>query len=84
MVFIIAHGVSYVSWPRLIPLTDTIYYDGPGYRSGDRGKGFGIKAWDFKSTVPKGAAKRSKHAHKTTIGHIEEIELGNIEKKRSD
>lgn len=32
-VYIRAHGVEYVSWPRLKPLDDVIYYDGPGFRS---------------------------------------------------
>jgi hypothetical protein len=33
------YGIEYVSWPRLIPPTDIIYYEGPGYRSGHHGKG---------------------------------------------
>ncbi|KAK1232062.1 Phosphoinositide phosphatase sac1, partial [Marasmius sp. AFHP31] len=37
--FIFIHGILYVSWPRLIPLTDTIYYDGPGFRSARHGMG---------------------------------------------
>ncbi|KIY51304.1 hypothetical protein FISHEDRAFT_64308 [Fistulina hepatica ATCC 64428] len=40
MAYIVLHGISYVSWPRLIPLNDLIYYTGPGYRSGRHGKGF--------------------------------------------
>ncbi|KAJ7693664.1 SacI homology domain-containing protein [Mycena rosella] len=39
--FIVIHGIDYVSWPRLIPSTDAIYYTGPGFRSGHHGKGFG-------------------------------------------
>lgn len=38
--YLIAHGVDYVAWPRLSPLTDTINYSGKGYFSGKRGRGF--------------------------------------------
>ncbi|KAJ7293201.1 SacI homology domain-containing protein [Mycena rebaudengoi] len=41
LIFITIHGIDYVSWPRLIPSTDYIYYKGPGFRSGNHGKGFG-------------------------------------------
>lgn len=37
--FIIHYGIDYVSWPRLIPLTSAIYYEGPGYRSAKHGMG---------------------------------------------
>ncbi|KAK7058336.1 Phosphoinositide phosphatase sac1 [Paramarasmius palmivorus] len=43
LAFIIAHGIFYVSWPRLIPLNDVIYYNGPGYRSARHGMGVGGK-----------------------------------------
>ncbi|KAF8078309.1 SacI homology domain-containing protein [Lyophyllum atratum] len=39
LLFILVHGIDYVSWPRLIPATDIIYYTGPGFRSGNHGKG---------------------------------------------
>ena len=39
--YILIFGVNYVSWPRLIPLTDAIDYDGPGARSSKRGRGVG-------------------------------------------
>ncbi|KAG7099546.1 hypothetical protein E1B28_001380 [Marasmius oreades] len=39
LAFIVIHGILYVSWPRLIPLTNVIYYSGPGYRSGRHGMG---------------------------------------------
>ncbi|KAJ6627294.1 SacI homology domain-containing protein [Mycena sp. CBHHK59/15] len=41
LIFIFIHGIDYVSWPRLIPSTDYIYYNGPGFRSAHHGKGFG-------------------------------------------
>ncbi|ESK98224.1 phosphoinositide phosphatase [Moniliophthora roreri MCA 2997] len=43
LTFIIAHGILYVSWPRLIPLNDAVYYNGPGYRSARHGMGVGGK-----------------------------------------
>jgi phosphatidylinositol 4-phosphatase len=33
------NGVNYVNWPRLIPLTDVIEYNGPGANMGKRGRG---------------------------------------------
>jgi hypothetical protein len=40
--YILAHGVEYVAWPRLNPPVESIYYDGPGYRSGQNGKGLWV------------------------------------------
>lgn len=34
------HGIDYVAWPRLRPLTETINYSGKGHFSGRRGRGF--------------------------------------------
>ena len=42
VIFIFIHGIEYVSWPRLIPLTNIIYYQGSGYRSSHHGKGMGV------------------------------------------
>ncbi|KAH0590337.1 hypothetical protein H2248_000494 [Termitomyces sp. 'cryptogamus'] len=68
-IFMFIHGIDYVSWPRLIPLTDVIYYNGPGFRSGNHGKGlkdnFGPKWLDTK---------------RTRMG-AEHIELGEMKKR---
>ncbi|KAG1885664.1 SacI homology domain-containing protein [Suillus subluteus] len=40
VIFMMVHGIEYVSWPRLIPPTDIIHYKGPGFRSAHNGKGF--------------------------------------------
>ncbi|KAG6817615.1 hypothetical protein H0H87_006243 [Tephrocybe sp. NHM501043] len=73
LVFILVHGIDYVSWPRLIPPTDVIYYSGPGYRSGNHGKG-------LKDNF--GIAKRSKWlgSTRTRVG-ADQIELGEIKKR---
>lgn len=42
--YITAHGVDYVAWPRLQPLSDTINYSGKGFSSGRRGRGFASSA----------------------------------------
>ncbi|THH19070.1 hypothetical protein EUX98_g8842 [Antrodiella citrinella] len=67
--FIMIHGIEYVSWPRLLPLNDVIFYDGPGFRSGNHGKGFGIHALDSKVNAK---AKGRKRAH----SRLDEIEMG--------
>ncbi|KAJ7596640.1 SacI homology domain-containing protein [Mycena floridula] len=40
LAFMMVNGVDYVAWPRLLPPTDIIYYNGPGHRSGHHGKGW--------------------------------------------
>lgn len=75
LVFILIHGIDYVAWPKLLPPTDLIYYNGPGFRSGHHGKGFGdriLKAWS--KLVPSGRPRAP--------SRIEEIEMGT--KKRVD
>jgi hypothetical protein len=71
LAFILVHGVDYVSWPRLLPPTNIIYYNGPGYRSGHHGKGFpgkiGLEKWQTRGKLKS-----------------EEIELGVGVKKRVD
>ncbi|KAF7310606.1 SAC domain-containing protein [Mycena chlorophos] len=41
LIFIVIHGIDYVSWPRLLPSTEYIYYNGPGFRSARHGMGLG-------------------------------------------
>ncbi|KAG6820754.1 hypothetical protein H0H93_012018 [Arthromyces matolae] len=73
LIFIFIHGIDYVSWPRLIPPTDVIYYNGPGYRSGNHGKG-------LQNNIE--VAKRMKWlgTKRTRLG-AEHIELGEIKKR---
>ena len=68
------HGIDYVAWPRLIPPTDIIYYSGPGYRSGQNGKGLSEKltASLEKSRWLSSGARRAK---------VEEVELGTVKKR---
>ena len=78
LMFIFAHGVEYVSWPRLHPLTDIIYYEGPGFRSGNAGKGFGISALDFMK-LSAGASRKARSlasSHQRAKNKMEEIEMG--------
>jgi len=75
-VFMLIHGIEYVSWPRLIPLSDIIYYNGPGFRSAHHGKGLGGKhepSWKKTKWLSAGPARRGKVA-------VEEIELGTVKK----
>jgi hypothetical protein len=77
--FIFIHGIDYVSWPRLLPPTDVIYYNGPGFRSGNKGKGLGSSVGNLNSRA---SAKWLSTGRKRTISRVEEIELGT--KKRVD
>lgn len=76
IVFILIHGIDYVSWPRLNPPTDVIYYAGPGFRSAHHGKG--IKG----SGAGEAMLKRMKWASNgLPRGGIEEVELGTLKKR---
>ena len=79
LIFIFTHGIDYVSWPRLIPSTDVIYYNGPGFRSGNKGKGFG---GPIGSVYSKAGYMWLSTGRKRTTSRIQEIELGT--KKRVD
>lgn len=79
MTLIMIYGIEYVSWPRLIPPTDIIYYEGPGFRSAHHGKGlkgsfaqkFGLSGKVFSANVAPIARKRA-----LTVSKMEEIEMG--------
>lgn len=78
LVFIMIHGIDYVSWPRLNPPTETIYYNGPGFRSGRHG--MGVKGTGKEEET----MRRMKWAvNGRARGAVEEIELGTL-KKRMD
>ncbi|KAJ3555857.1 hypothetical protein NP233_g12105 [Leucocoprinus birnbaumii] len=67
VLFMMVHGIEYVSWPRLIPLTETIYYDGPGFRSGKHGMGV---------NGGKGEVSETKQRGKWAVnGRVEEFSL---------
>jgi len=73
--YIRAHGVEYVSWPRLNPLDDVIYYDGPGFRS--------RKAPSHPAHQPAVARGRLTTSKPQRVG-MEEIEMGHYGKQRTD
>ncbi|TFY69019.1 hypothetical protein EVG20_g3317 [Dentipellis fragilis] len=77
--FILIHGIDYVAWPRLIPPTDIIHYNGPGHRSANNGKGFGVDIGRLKAGA---SAQWMKHGQRRVDKQFEEIELG--AKKRVD
>jgi phosphatidylinositol 4-phosphatase len=72
-IFILIHGIDYVSWPRLIPLTDIIHYNGPGFRSGYHGTGFGL---DFGKLKSGANAQWMARGIRRVDKQFEEIELG--------
>ncbi|KAF8317564.1 hypothetical protein DL93DRAFT_2165436 [Clavulina sp. PMI_390] len=84
-VYILGHGLEYVAWPRLNRPTEFLFYEGPGFRSGNHGKGFKIP-FNLDRRLVKGGIRIggslttpiSSHRHSKT----EEIEMGL--KKRTD
>ena len=80
--FILAHGIDYVSWPRLISLSSVINYNGPGYRGGNHGKGVSVPALDMTQLKTRTKARMLARAHKRGMSGGNEIEMGT--KKRVD
>lgn len=72
-IFILVHGLDYVAWPRLLPLTETIHYNGPGFRSGHHGTGLGLDFGKLKSGVN---AQWMTRGFLRSDKQVEEIELG--------
>jgi hypothetical protein len=74
--FIFMHGTEYVSWPRLLPPTDVLYYVGPGYRARLKGEGgIGIPVLDEKR------AKWMAQGRKRAESKAEQLEMGNMRKR---
>ncbi|OCH96696.1 hypothetical protein OBBRIDRAFT_830093 [Obba rivulosa] len=84
LVFIFAHGIEYVNWPRLLPLTDIIYYEGPGFRSGHRGKGMGLPVLDSVKNKAGMKARELADSHRRTRSKLWKLEAGAKEKERVD
>ena len=81
LAFIVIHGIDYVAWPRLLPPTDLIYYNGPGFRSGQHGKGFN-KTTGLGRGISKVQSQLAAAGRRRAQSRIEEIEMGT--KKRVD
>ncbi|KAG9031598.1 hypothetical protein FRB95_002527 [Tulasnella sp. JGI-2019a] len=81
--YIASHGVEYVSWPRLNPPVDALFYDGPGHKTGMHGRGKSLNrlplpAWVKQNVL--GTMRKMPVLHK-----LEEIEMGTTAaKKRVD
>lgn len=75
--FIFIHGIDYVSWPRLQPPTDIIYYDGPGFRSAHHGKGLGLSTLEKAGTAGVGEKEHGRARSKK----LDEVEMGSIPAK---
>ena len=83
VIFIIAHGIDYVAWPRLNPPSAVLYYDGPGFRSGRHGRGLSTSQAFGKLLGDKaGVADWVSSRRKRAFSRVSEIELG--AKKRAD
>jgi phosphatidylinositol 4-phosphatase len=74
ILFILAHGMDYVAWPRLIPLDSIIYYDGPGFRSAKRGQGFGARAFYARAKKWPTSGLPKSCLHEIEMGSKEQID----------
>jgi len=84
LTFIFIHGIYYVSWPLLNPLTDVIHYDGPGFRSKTRGRGLGIsgRSKSLLQYAPLSYREWVEKGHGRAKSRANEIEMGELAKKR--
>lgn len=84
LTFISVHGIYYVSWPLLNPLTDVIHYDGPGFRATSRGRGLGISDWSksLLQYAPLSYREWVEKGHGRAKSRANEIEMGELAKKR--
>ncbi|KAG8817964.1 hypothetical protein FRC17_011020 [Serendipita sp. 399] len=73
--YIRAHGVEYVSWPRLRRLDEVIYYNGPGFRSRKAPK---------RPSYLEAATSAAQRGRLTSVRpyHLDEVEMGT--KKRTE
>jgi phosphatidylinositol 4-phosphatase len=81
MGFILAHGIDYVSWPKLLPPTDIVYFNGPGFRSAHHGKGlrsFPLKLINTSKWLNSGYRRPG-----MKVG-VEELEMQRVDKKHVD
>ncbi|KAI6005178.1 SacI homology domain-containing protein [Pisolithus orientalis] len=76
IIFIMLHGIEYVSWPRLIPPTDIIHYNGPGFRSAHHGKGLMGPLGKRFATPRKAIAANGIGRKRAPTNYMEEIEKG--------
>ncbi|KAH8120657.1 SacI homology domain-containing protein [Phellopilus nigrolimitatus] len=83
LAFIFAHGVSYVSWPRLNPLTDVIEYNGPGFKGKRKGRGLGLSFLALANGAKNTGIMRkgSTGGTKQKWNAPQEIELGTLKKR---
>lgn len=73
LLYIFMHGVHYVSWPRLNPPVEAIYYNGPGFRSGRKGLG----SLSTRSGIVTGGSLKRQRAN----SRLEEVEMGSAKKR---
>jgi phosphatidylinositol 4-phosphatase len=91
MSYIFNHGIEYVAWPLLNPPTDTIYYDGPGARTPEHGRGKSFMRfmrvplpWWVKQKLHRAGfgGGSSRRVPVPVLGKLDEIEMG--KKRRVD
>jgi hypothetical protein len=80
---ITTYGISYVRWPLMLPLTDIIYYEGPGFRSARNGMGLDGFGRFVSSKLSQGAgvgAKLMAGSRARALSRSEEIEMGKLKR----
>ncbi|KDQ16810.1 hypothetical protein BOTBODRAFT_53873 [Botryobasidium botryosum FD-172 SS1] len=76
LIYIFAHGIKYVSWPRLNPPVATIFYEGPGFRGSQSGRGLKLP-FGLEKVLEKQLARAGQQMQRPLLNQkIEEIEMG--------
>lgn len=76
------NGIDFVSWPKLLPPTDIIYYTGPGFRSARHGMGVS-GAKDVSAAMAK-TTKWLNGGKRRTLSRMETGDIPLTEKKHLD
>lgn len=72
--FVWSHGTSYVAWPRLNPPYEVLNYEGPGHRTGPKGRGVSLLSALQDVSAPKRISAITSRATKTAKPEVIEMD----------
>ncbi|KAG8895156.1 hypothetical protein FRC00_007886, partial [Tulasnella sp. 408] len=74
--YIFSHGIEYVNWPKLNPPTEAIFYEGPGFKSTQHGRGKEFRWIPLPPWAKRGLLQPMHKASVPVFHRLEEIEMG--------
>lgn len=76
LLYIFSHGIEYVNWPKLNPPVEAIFYEGPGFRSTQHGRGKEFRWVPLPQWARSGLVRPVHKASVPVLHRLEEIEMG--------